>query len=281
MEEIERSTDTRAMALDMNAIGLVVEAMDDALEVCKKAVEELDVPTSVLAEMEYDDVLRFERQASAAINGAEEARKRFKREWQAPMKHVEELFKAELESAKAMHLRYKGERTTRDAQTRAERNAILEGHYLEFMEANGAAILAENVQYGQIAEREWTNGGKKWSEQKAANAVVEKAARILGDWDALQKANLAYRDAAYVEFFNTLDVSAVIRSDKEREQDQKRAEAARMEAEANVGYQGASVNADEQRMTYHFTVELSAYELDMLRNFFRANNIHGKFRRDQ
>lgn len=93
---------------------------------------------STLADASTDDVKRLSQDLSRHYRDADEARKRFKREWQEPQKAVEAAFKEALAPMKELVDEYKGELDARNAATRQERYELM----CEFYEADAPALAS-------------------------------------------------------------------------------------------------------------------------------------------
>lgn len=228
------------LVLKQDEIAALLEAMDGALAKANQVVSELETTNDEMAAMEYKDIKRYEAAANEAFLAADEARKAFGRNWDAPKRRVDAAFKAELEEIKELHETYRAERIRRDNAFKNERAAALADIYVDFCECNGVMKLAVNVPLERILESRWLN--RSVSQEKARQEMLDKVAGILADWQSLLAVTYHYPDEAVRCFFRTLSLRDVNANDVRLWEEQQRAEALAAEVRENVNIQrGAQV----------------------------------------
>lgn len=190
--------------------------MDTEVRKCNAVVAEF--AGSTLADASTDDVKRLSQDLSRHYKDADEARKRFKREWQEPQKEVEKAFKDAMAPMKAIVDAYKGELDERNAQKRQERYELM----CEFYEAD-APTLAELVPIERFGiERDKMSVAKSWSLVKEQEKLHAQLVQALSDWAALKTSHLAFEKEAEAEFFRTLSLQAALNLNAMREEEQAR-----------------------------------------------------------
>lgn len=127
-------TDLAVVKVDQQKVTDLIIEMDAEIRKCNAVVAEF--AGSTLADASTDDVKRLSQDLSRHYRDADEARKRFKREWQEPQKAVEAAFKEALAPMKELVDAYKGELDARNAQKRQERYGLM----CEFYEADAPAL---------------------------------------------------------------------------------------------------------------------------------------------
>lgn len=150
-------TDLAVVKVDQQKVTDLIIEMDAEIRKCNAVVAEF--AGSTLADASTDDVKRLSQDLSRHYRDADEARKRFKREWQEPQKAVEAAFKEALAPMKELVDAYKGELDARNAQKRQERYGLM----CEFYESDAPA-LAELVpieRFGIVRDK--ISVAKSWS----------------------------------------------------------------------------------------------------------------------
>ena len=131
-------TELAVVEVDQQKVTDLIIEMDAEIRKCNAVVAEF--AGSTLENAADEDVKRLSQDLSRHYRDADEARKRFKREWQEPQKEVEQAFKEALAPMKELVDAYKGELDARNAQKRQERFELM----CEFYESDAPA-LAELV----------------------------------------------------------------------------------------------------------------------------------------
>lgn len=166
-----------------------------------------------------------------------------------------------------------------EAKRKADKYAKLCEHYEEF-----AGALVGVVSYEQIHDEKWLN--KAPALPKAFELLEEKARRVAYDWQTLNETDgLFDKDAAERVFFQTLDLSAAIRSDKEaREQAERIAELhsvvepvreERPEPVEEAVPQTIMGVEFEPVMVYSFVIEATEYQYGKLIELMKGMGVHG------
>lgn len=209
-------TDLAVVKVDQQKVTDLIIEMDAEIRKCNAVVAEF--AGSTLVDASTDDVKRLSQDLSRHYRDADEARKRFKREWQEPQKAVEAAFKEALAPMKELVDVYKSELDVRNAQKHQERYRLM----CEFYEADAPA-LAELVpieRFGIVRDK--ISVAKSWSlvkEQEKLHALLVQA---LNDWAALKTGHLAFEKEAEAEFFRTLSLQAALNLNAMREEEQAR-----------------------------------------------------------
>ena len=291
MTEMTQDTRQRTSieAVDSAEVQVLLENMDSALREANGIVEQLSFGDPAdLAALDYKQLKAFEQTARRAWVSTEDARKSFKREWEKPMKRVEEAFKAETAAIKDLYEAYKAERVARDELWKDARFARLRDVYEDFCVGNGVSALMENVPFERIAEGEkWLNRSEP--ETKCEEALIEKVSGILRDWQFVQQTPFAFPEEAARCFFRTLSLREVAENDGRlaREEEARRA----LEAEV-AGNRGAGGETEEpeppaatdgggqppETSTYLIEARMTPEQFSQLLAFFRGAGIHGTWR---
>lgn len=209
-------TDLAVVKVDPQKVTDLILGMDAEVRKCNAIVAEF--AGSTLADASTDDVKRLSQDLSRHYKDADEARKRFKREWQEPQKEVERAFKDALAPMKELVDAYKGELDERNAQKRQERYELM----CEFYEAD-APTLAELVPIERFGiERDKMSVAKSWSLVKEQERLHAQLVQALNDWAALKTGHLAFEKEAEAEFFRTLSLQAALNLNAMREEEQAR-----------------------------------------------------------
>lgn len=168
--------------------------------------------------MQTEDVKRIATDINGHLKHADEARKRFKREWKKPQDKVEAAFRQAMEPMTELVNAYKGEAAKRDQQIRQERYELL----CEFYEADAPtlAALVPIERFGIVREK--MSVAKSWSLIKAQEQLHALLVQALSDWAALKTSHLAFEKEAEAEFFRTLSLQAALNLNAMREEEQAR-----------------------------------------------------------
>lgn len=218
MEEKAQVIETglAVVKVDQQKVTDLIIEMDAEIRKCNAVVAEFE--GSTLEDASTDDVKRLSKDLNSHYKDADEARKRFKREWQEPQKAVEDAFKTALAPMLELVEVYKGEAAKRDQAMRQERYELL----CEFYEQDAPA-LAELVpieRFGIVRDK--ISVAKSWSLVKAQEKLHAQLVKALNDWAALKTSHLAFEQEAEAEFFRTLSLQAALNLNAMREEEQAR-----------------------------------------------------------
>lgn len=274
----DESLRTGIVAVDSAELDVLLEEMDAALREANALVAQLQAKDpDELSELGYRQLKQFEQSLRQAYTKTENARKTFKREWEKPMKRVEDAFKAETAAIKALLDLYKGERVARDEAEKEARFAHLRDVYEDFCIGNGVSALMDNVPFERIIDGEkWLN--KSENIAKCEQELIEKAAGILADWRSVQQTPYRFPEEAARCFFRALSLPEVEENDVRlvREDDARRA----LEAEvaANRAEAGSTAPGAPAERTYVIRARMDERQFAQFLAFFRSMGIHGTWR---
>lgn len=210
--------DLALIEIDTGEVTSLILGMDAEIRNCSDIVAELKGSIDQLPEMQTEDVKRIATDINGHLKHADEARKRFKREWKKPQDKVEAAFKQAMEPMTELVNAYKGEAAKRDQATRQERYELM----CDFHQTD-APVLAELVpieRFGILRDK--MSIAKGWSLVKAQEQLHSKLVQALNDWAALKTSKLAFEKEAEAEFFRTLSLQAALNLNAMREEEQAR-----------------------------------------------------------
>lgn len=210
--------DLALIEIDTGEVTSLILGMDAEIRNCSDIVAELQGSIEKLPAMQTEDVKRIATDINGHLKHADEARKRFKREWKKPQEKVETAFKQAMEPMTELVNAYKGEAAKRDQETRQERYELMCDFY-----KTGAPVLAELVpieRFGVLRDK--MSIAKGWSLVKAQEQLHEQLVQALNDWAALKTSKLAFEKEAEAEFFRTLSLQAALNLNAMREEEQAR-----------------------------------------------------------
>ena len=202
------------------------EAMEAARDELIKPF--LNMDEEMLAKMPLADVKRSRANLRAIIKDVEDARKRVKREYSAPLDAFEARVKDLLAPAREADERMKAAVDSKEAALRDERYRRLSERYEEF-----APALVPVVPVDRLIEDRWLT---KTGFGEGMQALEEKVEQISSDWEALkaQEATLPFFNEAEAELFRTLDLGAALRLSQSRAEEQARIDALKADVEENL-----------------------------------------------
>ena len=155
--------DLALIEIDTGEVTSLILGMDAEIRNCSEIVTELQGSIDQLPAMQTEDVKRIATDINGHLKHADEARKRFKREWKKPQDKVEAAFKQAMEPMTELVNAYKGEAAKRDQQIRQERYELMCDFY-----QTDAPVLAELVpieRFGILRDK--MSIAKGWSLVKA------------------------------------------------------------------------------------------------------------------
>lgn len=210
--------DLALIEIDTGEVTSLILGMDAEIRNCSDIVAELKGSIDQLPEMQTEDVKRIATDINGHLKHADEARKRFKREWKKPQEKVEAAFKQAMEPMTELVNAYKVEAAKRDQQIRQERYELL----CEFYEADAPtlAALVPIERFGIVRDK--MSIAKSWSLIKAQEKLHALLVQALSDWAALKTSHLAFEKEAEAEFFRTLSLQAALNLNVMREEEQAR-----------------------------------------------------------
>ena len=210
--------DLALIEIDTGEVTSLILGMDAEIRNCSDIVAELKGSIDQLPEMQTEDVKRIATDINGHLKHADEACKRFKREWKKPQDKVEAAFKQAIEPMTELVNAYKGEAAKRDQQIRQERYELL----CEFYESDAPtlAALVPIERFGIVRDK--MSIAKSWSLIKAQEKLHALLVQALSDWAALKQSHLAFEKEAEAEFFRTLSLQAALNLNAMREEEQAR-----------------------------------------------------------
>ncbi len=210
--------DLALIEIDTGEVTSLILGMDAEIRNFSDIVAELKGSIDQLPEMQTEDVKRIATDINGHLKHADEARKRFKREWKKPQDKVEAAFKQAIEPMTELVNAYKGEAAKRDQQIRQERYELL----CEFYEADAPtlAALVPIERFGIVGDK--MSIAKSWSLIKAQEKLHALLVQALSDWAALKTSHQAFETAAEAEIFRTLSLQAALNLNAMREEEQAR-----------------------------------------------------------
>lgn len=276
-------TDLAVVKVDPQKVTDLILGMDAEVRKCNAIVAEFE--GSTLDGAADEDVKRLSQDLSRHYKDADEARKRFKREWQEPQKAVEAAFKDALAPMKELVDAYKGELDARNAAKRQERYELM----CEFYEAD-APTLAELVPIERFGiERDKMSVAKSWSLVKEQERLHAQLVQALNDWAALKTGHLSFEQEAEAEFFRTLSLQAALNLNAMREEEQ--AQIDKLNAEMGVAPEPeptpeqerepqpepeqAAAQPSEPVGRYCIVCDMTPAQKHGLLGYMRAAGIHG------
>lgn len=276
-------TDIAVVKVDPQKVTDLILGMDAEVKKCNAIVAEFE--GSTLDGAADEDVKRLRQDLSRHYREADEARKRFKREWQEPQKAVEAAFKDAMAPMKELADAYKCELDARNAQKRQERYELM----CEFYEAD-APTLAELVPIERFGiERDKMSVAKSWSLVKEQERLHAQLVQALNDWAALKTGHLAFEQEAEAEFFRTLSLQAALNLNAMREEEQARIDklneemgvapepepTPEQEREPQPEPEQAAAQPSEPVGRYCIVCDMTPAQKHGLLGYMRAAGIHG------
>lgn len=285
MEEKAQVIETglAVVKVDQQKVTDLIIEMDAEIRKCNAVVAEFE--GSTLADASTDDVKRLSQDLSRHYKDADEARKRFKREWQEPQKAVEAAFKDALVPMKELVDAYKGELDERNAQKRQERYELM----CEFYESDAPtlAALVPIERFGVVRDK--ISVAKSWSLVKEQERLHAQLVQALNDWAALKTGHLAFEKEAEAEFFRTLSLQAALNLNAMREEEQARID--QLNAEMGIAPEpepmpepqpepmpqqaAEQVQQPAPKAKYVIVCEMDETQKHGLLGYMRAAGIHG------
>lgn len=278
MEEAKVIENLALIEIDTGEVTSLILGMDAEIRNCSDIVAELKGSIDQLPEMQTEDVKRIATDINGHLKHADEARKRFKREWKKPQDKVEAAFKQAIEPMTELVNAYKGEAAKRDQQIRQERYELL----CEFYEAD-APTLAELVPIERFGiERDKMSVAKSWSLVKEQERLHAQLVQALNDWAALKTGHLAFEQEAEAEFFRTLSLQAALNLNAMREEEQARID--HLNAEMGVApepmpqVQQQEQPPCEEPRSFTITCRMTEWQKQQVIGFLKSISVSGTIR---
>lgn len=273
--------------VDTEEIKQLILGMQAEVEKCLASAVECNASDEALGAMPYDDLKRIEQSLSKDVTNAGKARKEFKAHWDAPRKAVEEAFNAAISDLTVLHSRYKAERVARDDKRAKERYALLRDAYLDY-----APALAERVEFDQVFDPKWLNGGKSWSAVKASEQMERRVSQVASDWEQLKslRDSMPFFDEAERELFRSLSLNDAIAKNKQLVDEKAQMDAMKAQVEEAMewrerhervpmeAYPEAAPQTAEEVPEFHvytFTVKCTAEQFEGVKAYLKSKGIHG------
>lgn len=250
--------------------------------------ELLEINTQGLGDLDHADTKRLEQSLNKKINAADEARKQFNRDYDAPKKAIKERYDAVIAPAIKAHGLLKTHRLDLEQKVIDDRLNNLSATYSELFPA-----LSDVVPFERLIEGEkWANYGYK--DKKAEEELVDKVTTIATDWNTLEgmKSNMPFFDEAEREFFRTLSIKDAIALHNQLVEESARIEAMKAEVQSNREF----IDQDKCEATKPITepdipcqeedtnvwllaVEVTPSQIDNLVAYLKSRDIHGALKR--
>ncbi len=250
--------------------------------------ELLEINTQGLGDLNHADTKRLEQSLNKKINAADEARKQFNRDYDAPKKAIKERYDAVIAPAIKAHGLLKTHRLDLEKKVIDARLNNLSATYSELFPA-----LSDVVPFERLIEGEkWANYGYK--DKKAEEELVNKVTTIATDWNTLEgmKSNMPFFEEAEREFFRTLSIKDAIALHNQLVEESARIEAMKDEVKSNREF----IEQDKCEATEPITepdipcqeedtnvwllaVEVTPSQIDNLVAYLKSRDIHGALKR--
>lgn len=250
--------------------------------------ELLEITTQGLGDLDHADTKRLEQSLNKKINAADEARKQFNRDYDAPKKAIKERYEAVIAPAIKAHGLLKTHRLDLEQKVIDDRLNNLRAVYSELFPA-----LSDVVPFERLIEGEkWGNYGYK--DKKAEEELVEKVSSIATDWNTLEgmKNNMPFYEEAEREFFRTLSIKDAIALHNQLVEENARIEAMKAEVESNrefieqEQYEATEpitepdiACQEEVTNVWLLAVEVTPSQIDNLVAYLKSRDIHGNLKR--
>lgn len=176
------------------------------------------------SEEDLRQIARERKYLNSLSRELDEKRKDIKRDYLRPLTELEGMFNARRDRIKKVADRLSAVEKRADESRRIAKENELKDHY-EAM----AGLLAEVVDYGQIADPKWLN--KSVNIEAAKRELEERCRKAASDWETLKGLNLEFADEAELRFFQTLDLGDATSYAAKLAEDKKRLEAMKAERE--------------------------------------------------
>ena len=168
-----------------------------------------------------------------------------------------------------------------ESSERSEKQALLEGYYFDFCEANGVMNLAECVPFERLMKPEWLN--RTFQLGKAKNELEGLLQTVLEDYSTVKDGTWFDKDSAVRDFFETLSVSETMRRDLAAKEAHDKAKALESEINANrEGYtpkdETGPYRASQSLRSYIFKVSCTEEQKDKVISFFKELGLKGTVR---
>ena len=246
------------------------------------------ITPEIVATMDLKEAKACRADLRAISKRLNDDRKAIKKVYEAPLKEFEAAVK-ELDALIAEPCKVIDDAIKqREEAERQERYMALAQVFADFVPES----VAENIGFDRVLEPQWLN--KSFGAKKAENALTDKVAAVLAEWESFKrtKSKLNYPEECEREFWRTLSFSAASDKDEQLAQEQARIDAMNAEIAEVQAYQRqevpqivqeaeqqvANVPAPEfeQVEVYFFALELTPRQRHELIGYLKAQGVHGK-----
>ncbi len=254
-------------------------AMKDKLDELLEPYQDMD--DAALAKMHEKDVKACRADVNHIIKSVEDGRKAIKKTYNAPLKEFEDKVKELLAPAREASEQLNAVATEIEDNRKELKRQGLENSYNDY-----APFLVPVVPFNRLLEAQWLN--KSYSGKKACEELYAKVDKIADDWEQLKrnKEKMPFYQEAEAEFFRTLDASAALKLEADREAEQARID--ELHAQVDAPHEEPQVEQEEpqqdipcapytppEHTDYVICVSLNADQKKQLIAFFKSCGIHG------
>ena len=278
----------QALQIDTKAIIDGVKEIDAAITKANEAAVDCQVKPDVLKKMDSQEIKRIREGLSADIKAAEEVRRKFGKLFTEPKKAVDQAFKKAISEVQGLYDLYKAEEDSRAEAEREGRRNDLEQVFRDFVPEG----IGELIGFDRVLEKQWLN--KSFGPKKAENALTDKVAGILSDWESFKKIKpkLLFPDECEREFWRTLCISDATDMDERLAEEQMRIDAMNAEVAEAQAYQRQEVSQIVQEaerqvsnipapefdpvQVYLFALEMTKSQRESLVGYLKSQGVHGQ-----
>ena len=276
------------LGVSPEAIVRGIAEVDAAIAKAKKSAEDCRADAETLKGMDGKEITAIRKALSNDLKDAKNIKASFGKIFTEPKKAIDDAFKAAIADVQSLYDLYRGEEKRRGEECKQERYLELAQVFADFVPEG----IAESIGFDRILEQQWLN--PSLNAKKAENALTDKVASILSEWESFKriKGKLVYPDECEREFWRTLSFSTASDKDEQLVQEQARIDAMNAEIAEVQAYQRqevpqivqeteqqvANVPAPEfeQVEVYLFALELTPRQRHELIGYLKAQGVHGK-----
>lgn len=214
----------------LNGLGADLAEVNSRIQEAQGVAMGLEATDEEIGRLDSKEAKRIEQELSAKIKNAEAARKKFRANYETPLKRVTLAYQEAMEPVVALHAKYKERRATAEDERKQEARSTLENTYLSFMEGNGMSELAASVPFDAIADSKWWNLSA--NPKKSEAEMLKRASEVIGDWRRLGDMQWRYPDQAKAHFLRTLSLGETADMDRRMAEEADRVAAIEAERDA-------------------------------------------------
>lgn len=236
-----------------------------------------------IRKMPVKEIKTIRANVRAVINEIEDERKSIKKTYNAPLAAFEAQVKEIIEPAQRIEAALGEEVNAKEDEAKELKRQGIEQSYYDY-----APALADVVPFERILDKRWLN--KSYNAVKAVEEMYAIVDKIAHDWEALkgQADSLQFYQECEAEFFRTLDLSAALRLNAMRTEEQARINELKQQVEANKAAYEQQEEAEPEptqqatepstepevvRTSYYIMIDLTEDEKAALLDFIKSNNI--------